>query len=288
MIDFRPKCDYIYSRMISTFKLPSVIDDGRLDLILKLINAAKLHHDLKDEIIMDWSKCSAVSPAGQAILSCLFDILIEQGNRVKNINISKSLSSLPAVKNLKAIYKHHSLPNPNIGNNEGPSILIRGVAGGIDTLITERINEIFYGKIPENILYATSLIINELMQNSADHSTAERFYIYAGLWNNEFHAGLLDMGISIPAKLEQKYICKNDLEYLELSMQKGSSTRRQRTGGFGLYYFFEFLKEESGKLTLISRNAQIRRYFKTRKSQKNILKYPLPGTWCFARFSLED
>ncbi|MBI5299805.1 MAG: hypothetical protein HY877_05885 [Deltaproteobacteria bacterium] len=268
--------------------LPEVIDDGRIDTILKLIHFAKIYSNEKKELTLDWSKTKTLSPAGYAIMACVFDFLVEQKTAIKNRRISKKLLDIPVISNFKNIKNFTTLSNPDINNIENISLMVKGVEGGINTLFTERLDEIFSDKISEDILYASKLIINELMQNSQDHSTAERYYMYAGLWNKEFHSGLLDMGITIPAKLEQKYIRQNDIAYLELSFEKGSSTRRQRTGGFGLHYFFEFLKKNEGKLTLVSRNAQIRRYFKTRRSQKNILKYPLPGTWCFARFSLEE
>lgn len=278
-------CDYIYSRMTTNVLLPNIISDGRLDAYLRLINLIK--SEPNREISLDWSRSVAVSPAGLAILSCIFDSLIEQKIDVRNKNIPEQFQKFAPISDLKDIAKFQDLPEPAIHNIDDTDVILRGISGTINTLFTERLYEKFSNKVSEDILYAASLIINELMQNSVDHSTAERYYVYAGLWKNEFHAGLLDMGISIPAKLEQKYVRKNDLEYLELSLEKGSSTRRQRPGGFGLYYFFEFLKENEGKLTIVSRNAQIRKYFRTRRSQKNILKHPLPGTWCFARFSLE-
>lgn len=281
-------CDYIFSRMRNILLLPEVIDDGRIDVILKLINLAKTYSCEKKELKLDWSKTRTLSPAGIAIMACVFDFLVEQRTTIKNVNISKKLLDIPVVLNFKNIKNFVALPKPDVNNFENHVLIVKGIENGINTLFTERLDEKFSNKILEDVLYAGKLIINELMQNSMDHSTAERCYLYAGLWNNEFHIGLLDMGITIPAKLEQKYTCQDDIEYLELSFKKGSSTRRQRTGGFGLYYFFEFLKENEGKLTIVSRRGQIRRYFKTRRSQKNILKYPLPGTWCFARFILGD
>ena len=274
--------------MSKLLKFPAVIGDGRIDIFLKLLSLAKTPSARKKTIRLDWSKSQEISPAGFAILSTLFDCLIEQKIEVKNINQSKKFRDIPVVQNFKNITSFAALPKPDIHNMETPTLVMRGADGKIEPLFSECLDNKFSGKLSDDLLYAGRLILNELMQNSVDHSTAERYYIYAGLWKKEFHIGLLDMGITIPAKLEQKYRCTDDLGYLELSLQKGSSTRRQRTGGFGLYYFFELIKENWGRLTLVSRHAQLRRYFKTRKSQKNILKYPLPGTWCFARFPLEE
>lgn len=267
------------------FTLPSVIDDGRIDSFLKLINVAKSGHGEGLEIELDWSKTVSISPAGYAVLASVFDIMVEQKTVVTNKNISAGIMGLPVVANINKISSFGSLPRPDINNFENKTMIVRGVEGGINTMFTERLTEKFAQNISGDLLYSSTLIVNELMQNSADHSAAERHYLYAGIWDGEFHVGLLDMGVSIPAKLEQKYLCVNDIEYLELALKKGTSTRRQRVGGFGLYYFFDLLKENEGKLTIVSRRAQIRRYFRTRRSQKNILKYPLNGTWCFARFA---
>ncbi len=222
-----------------------------------------------------------------AILRLYIRSFIEQKSRVVNVNVPKPFKHLPVVQNLLHIKKYSELPPPTIHNLESGSMLLRGKTNAIDPSFVERVGEVFSTHLSEDLLYSSTLILNELMQNCVDHSTSERYYLYAGLWQSEFHVGLLDMGATVPAKLEQKYSCENDLEYLTMALKKGISTRRIRVGGFGLYYFFEFLKESGGKLTILSRGAQLRRYFKTRKSQKNILRYPLAGTWCFARFPLE-
>lgn len=116
----------------------------------------------------------------------------------------------------------------------------------------------FIGQLNGDLEFSASLILNELMVNSVDHSTAERYFLYAGTWNNEFHIGALDMGITIPAKLERKYKASDDVHYLDMALKEGVSTRRQRLGGFGLFYAFEHLKTSRGKLTILSREAQIR------------------------------
>lgn len=272
--------------MPSLIPLPQCIDDGRIDLILKILNLSKKCGSRP--LRFDWSKTKSVSPAGLGILCCLSDTFIEQGNKVIHKHISKKLKGLPPVQSLLASNRFRALPPPDTYNYEDKTMMLKGLGDACDTFFVERVQEKFSRLLSGDSLYAAALILNELMQNSVDHSSAERCYLYAGQWQKEFHAGVLDMGITIPAKMEQKYQCDNDLDYLELALKKGTGTRRIRTGGFGLYYFFEFLKECGGKLTVVSRKAQIRRYFRTRRSQKNILKYPLYGTWCFARMPLES
>lgn len=277
-----PKCDYIYSRMQINIKLPAVIDDGRIDWVTGLLNQAARPNVT---VRLNWKSVREISPAGFAILCCIFDFFVEQKKYMTHVFIKEKFRKISVVKHLLDIKDYPSLPAPNIQNIDSAGLILKGETS-VDIMIQERLAEKFSSILGDELLFDCLLILNELMQNSKDHSTAERFYLYAGVWKKEFHIGSLDMGVTIPAKMEQKYTCNDDLEYLELAMKEGTTTRRQRTGGVGLSYFFQYLKRNTGKLTIVSRKAQIRRYFRTRKSQKNILKHPLRGTWCFARLPL--
>lgn len=276
-------CDYIYSRM--KLILPLSIDDGRIDWAIALINKIIEIGETKKELNLDWRRVSNISPAGLAILACILDTRIEQRARIKNVFIPRRFKEIPVIQNFEKEFS--SLPPPSINNYESSGVLLKG-AISLDVLFRERLEEKFSAVLSDELIFDVLLILGELMQNTIDHSTAERYYVYCGVWKNEFHAGLLDMGISIPAKMQQSYSCGNDLEYLKLALKEGTTTRRARTGGIGLTYFFDYLKRHEGKLTIVSRHAQIRRYFRTRRSQTNILKYPLRGTWCFARFPLGE
>ncbi len=151
--------------------------------------------------------------------------------------------------------------------------------------LENRFSEIF--RADEDLAFSCRLMLNELMQNSLDHSSSERYYLYGGVWENEFHLGALDMGITLPGRLEGKYTCASDVEHLKLALKPGITTRRLRPGGLGLSHVFELLKNAEGRLTIVSRRAQLRRYFKRRVTAAGALKYPLPGTWCFGRFPLQ-
>ena len=273
--------------MILNKTLPTTIDDGRLDWAIRLLSESRSYSGKGDLIRMNWRNVSEISPAGQAILCCLFDTFIEQKTMVKNLYIPRRFKTIPIVTNLKKIDEFKRLPNPTIQDFETQDLILKGRTT-LDILLRESFEEKFKHVLSPDLIYDCLLVLNELMQNTVDHSTAERYYLYAGPWEGEFHAGILDMGATVPAKMEQKYTCADDLEYLELALKEGFGTRRQRPGGVGLSYFFSYLKKHSGKLTLISRRAQVRRYFNTRRSQSTSIKYPLMGTWCFARFALEN
>ena len=134
------------------------------------------------------------------------------------------------------------------------------------------------------MLFSIQLVFNELIQNAVDHSTSERYYVYFGIVDDEVHFGILDMGVTLPAKMEQKYDAKDDIEFLELSLKEGVTTRRLRTGGLGLFHTFEMIKNLEGKFVFISREGQIRRYFSQRKIRHLKLKHVLHGTWVMFTF----
>ena len=66
------------------------------------------------------------------------------------------------------------------------------------------INE-YSHRLDEDLLFSIQLVFNELIQNAVDHSTSERYYLYFGVVKDEVHFGVLDMGITLPSKMEQKF-----------------------------------------------------------------------------------
>lgn len=87
------------------------------------------------------------------------------------------------------------------------------------------------------------------------------------------------MGVSLPAKLEQKYNWEDGFEALLKASVKGISTRRTRTGGLGLWHCLEYMKEYDGIIILVARHAMVRRYLKHKTIKKLKVEPALSGTW---------
>lgn len=134
-------------------------------------------------------------------------------------------------------------------------------------------------KISEDRAFDLQLLFSELTQNAKDHSGAEQFLVL--LTPNEI--GVFDLGVSIPAKLEQKYTFENDTQAIEYALKKGVTTRRLRSGGFGLYYTLDLLKKTNGELLIASRRGQVRRYLKNKKIDRKTLDPKMPGTLIYCR-----
>ncbi len=265
--------------------LPQELGDGRLDTLLSAFNKVRSMSQSKTKLIVDCSRLSEITPAGYAIIACLVDIAREQNTIIEFTQLSKQYKKNTFFKAIKndsiAKLLHLDL---SVAQVDAKSFLFEG------STVSPHYIEKIANKISKNLSddqeFAFRLLSNELIQNSIDHSSGEKYYAYAGIFKNEFHFGVLDMGVSIPASLEQKYSSPTDINYLELSLQEGVGTRRLHPGGLGLYYFFEILKQEKGRLVIVSRNASIRKYFKGRNNIKTRLKHTLYGTWCFARIKL--
>lgn len=263
--------------MIS-YRLPAIIEDSRIDKYLIVLQSLKKQNQLK----LKFQLQTLISPAGYGILACLCDTAIERKSVIHWPTDNEVKSLHPYIIKLISIQKENNyLPNPNEYNFESENILFCGNEDVVDLGFIEKFEAKF--QLNDDLLFDCKLILQELMQNAITHSGAERYFIYGGIWNNEIHCGLLDMGVSIPAKLRQAFEEENDIDYLLLAMNEGTSTRRSKTGGLGLYHFRSFLKKNKGKLTIVSGNAQVRHYFYTRNKQRSKLKHYLPGTWCFAR-----
>lgn len=263
--------------------MPQEISDARLDTILRIFEEIQL----KQRLTLDFSKTRVILPAGHAILTCLIDKAIENRCQIVLAKVAKDLKALAVFKNLSQFLGQTQFPATDQLTYSSNLLLVRAVNEAIQPSFLDDLDARLQHQTNEEKRWFVRLIFNELMQNALDHSTAERYVMYIGVVDQEVHFGILDLGVTIPAKLEQKYVCKDDGEYLLKSLEAGVGTRRNRPGGLGLNHMFEILKEQEGRLVILSRASQIRKYFKTRKSDVSALKHPLRGTWCLARMPLE-
>ena len=265
-----------------TIKMPETIHDGRLDLILAILDLIQSKQS-EAKILFDFQKTKVIEASGYAILCCLSDALREHQKTSGVFGLQKIKHAEFIRKLLENKPSNTFLPIVKM-KLVTPTFILKGLEQCIDPSFNEDLDQIFMASLGEEKLWYVRLILNELMQNAMDHATSERYFLYAGFHESHFQFGVCDMGVSIPAKLEQKYNCMDDFSYLKKSLEFGVGTRRARPGGLGLNHMFEALKSQKGRLVILSRNAQLRIYFNRRKTEGGMLKKPLRGTWCMARF----
>lgn len=260
------------------FTLPKILGSERLDTVIEILESMRTI----SEIEVDWQNVSIIDPAGKAIISILIDQAIEKNCLLIHINLTDHLKKQHPL--LKGLYKKNGLPENTQHNFRDKSSFILCCQGGIDLHYKELLTTHFSQWLDEDTLFSIQLVVNELIQNAVDHSTSERYYIYFGILERYIHFGVLDMGVTLPSKMEQKYSAESDIDFLEMSLIKGVTTRRIRVGGLGLFHTLEMIKDVGGKFVFISRDGQIRRYFSQRKISRMKLKNRLYGTWVMFAF----
>ncbi len=262
--------------------MPKAIDGGRIDLILQMLEVLRV----SDKIGISFENTEYISPAGYAILAILCDAICEHGTEIVLVR-SPSLAALPSY--LLKIGKKGKSSFLAIEEFEFEldQVLVFGKVSSLAFDFVQKVSCKFENLLGEDKAWDVDLILKELMQNAVDHSTSERYFLYAGVNRDRFEFGVLDSGVSIPAKMETVYDCKDDIGFLKLALKKDVGTRRERVGGLGLFHMFNNIKREKGKLVIVSRFAQVRRYFSARSAEESKLKHKLRGTWCMGQIPLE-
>lgn len=265
-------------------KLPASIGDiALLGSISKLHSILGKHSPSIDRIILDWQRTKTILPAGYAILATIADLYVKSKVLIENVNLSKHLLKINPIKKFINSSKSPEFPKPDLYNFFSKNMLLKVKDSSIDAMLKEDFEQCFMN-IDEDLFYDTMLILNELMQNSIDHSSSERYYYYIGKAGNELHFGLLDNGISIPGRLQNDYDADKDIDFLLMSLKPDIGTRTIRRGGLVLDILKNVVKNNKGRIVLLSRRAQYRKYFSTRRSQKNTVNDPIKGTWWMLRF----
>lgn len=265
---------------MSNLRLPTHFSDARLsDVVQFLYNLTTPN---SKPIRLAGHNVKSLSPAAKAILSLVVDRVRMQDKPVICDHFSKTLATYPPMKHLQGTPRGKLCTTEEVSYSDSQTLVIARDAT-VHPLMNSVLEDHFSKDLSNEQLFHLQLLSNELIQNAADHSGAERTYYFAGPWKDHFQFGILDMGISIPARMERKYPEHSNVELLELALKKGFGTRQTREGGLGLHYLWEIMKQHGQRFVLMSRDAQVRKYFSTRRSQKGSLKKPLLGTWVLAR-----
>lgn len=254
------------------YLLPAIISSSYIKNLIKINDSIQTNK----KITFDWRNTKEIESSGYSILSVILDHAIEAGCQIDSVNFDTRLYKHP-ILNLK-------WPKARIGDREhffeNSRSLNMSIDGSFSPFFATRFAEKFHF-LPEKLIFHGQMILNELLQNATDHSGSERYYLYAEVKQHKLIFGVLDSGISIPAKMAQKYVQPSDENYIDFSFKEGITTRRLRKGGYGLFHTFNIIKDYDGNLVILSRSGGIRRYFAQRKVVRLQLDNNLRGTWCF-------
>ncbi len=137
--------------------------------------------------------------------------------------------------------------------------------GAINPIYTENIIKVMqlYLNLSQGVQDSLKLTFNELMENAFDHSqTTMGCFVCAQAFpkRGEVNICLADFGRGILKSLSssEKYnYLKDSIEAIELSIQKGVSSRKNGAAGLGLTFIHDFLKLNEGRIHIISGNGWI-------------------------------
>ncbi|MDR3626496.1 MAG: hypothetical protein P4L45_06670 [Ignavibacteriaceae bacterium] len=131
---------------------------------------------------------------------------------------------------------------------------------GVEPLYTDNIITVLqhYLTLSQGVRGSLHLSLNELMTNTFDHSQTQmgcfvcaQAYKSRGTINiclTDFGRGILK---SLSTSDEYRHL-KNSIDAIELSIQEGVSSRKNRLAGLGLTHIHRFLKINEGQIHIIS------------------------------------
>ena len=99
------------------------------------------------------------------------------------------------------------------------------------------------------------LNLEEVFQNARTHGKCEYIFVCGQSFykSKKVKFTIVDLGKTIPENVRSKIgESIDDKDSIEWATKDGNSTKTDVSGGIGLYQLSEFLKENSGKLQIIS------------------------------------
>lgn len=226
-----------------------------------------------DSIIFDLEKLTFISPVGFCTLACLIKYC--QYNKIAN-----KYKLIPS-KHVNSYFERMDFYNA-FGVDAGISQCrydcsnrlmelkeIRGQNPNEDSRIAEHFKHIFQSQIKgdSNILEAVSYSIGEIVDNTIRHSLSPiNGFICAQTYRNrrKLEICIADCGVGIPQSLRSSnnielsesdcLVC--DYEYILYALRKGISSKYGNGHtGEGLFFTSEFIKENCGRMKIISGNG---------------------------------
>jgi anti-sigma regulatory factor (Ser/Thr protein kinase) len=171
---------------------------------------------------------------------------------------------------------------------QSPNVQLKRLRN-IDYLLTDQILQVFgnYLRMSEGVNGSLKMALNELMTNAFDHSGSQMgCYVCAQSYRGtkKIRLCIADFGIGILASLKKmdKYNNLNDdNEAITLAVQEGVTSRKNRTGGYGLTHINRFIEINGGKMYILLGTGKVLWNYsgeKKRRETKQTVRFPFEGT----------
>lgn len=252
------------------YHLTKIINEASTESVMRIIDGI---FKGETKLRLNWSETEEVGPSGISLLTLLFDYASERGVKIDSVFTARHLKLIPIVARLQNVREKSLIEAKELSyeNQEGQYYCLENEH---PKTLSERQRDPF-------IQADIQLLFRELTQNAIEHSSSERFYSYYAESDGQIHLGVLDLGVSIPAKLKNHFNLDDDLSYIEAALERGNTSRRLKEGGEGLYRVSQMVKRLQGRMAILSGEGQLRRYYAHRRIDRKLMKYRTPGTWIF-------
>ena len=248
----------------------------------KMLNLDLLSNSGYEKITFDLSKLKFVTPSGLcyliASIQTLTNIIGKENFEIIMPNNNSTNNYLTRMNFLETLgLKDDNYINKNDCSNRLIELQKISMTDRCDWQITENLTNVLESQLPVNnqgILKAVSYAIGEIVDNTLRHSQSPiGGYICAQTYpnKNKLEICIIDCGIGIVESLkvendvhkEKISKFKSDSEFIQYSIEKGvTSITQQKFGetghsGEGLFFTSEFIKENNGRMKVISDNGML-------------------------------
>lgn len=248
----------------------------------KMLNLDLLSNSGYEKITFDLSKLKFVTPSGLcyliASIQTLTNIIGKENFEIIMPNNNSTNNYLTRMNFLETLgLNDDNYINKNDCSNRLIELQKISMTDRCDWQITENLTNVLESQLPVNnqcILKAVSYAIGEIVDNTLRHSQSPiGGYICAQTYpnKNKLEICIIDCGIGIVESLkvendvhkEKISKFKSDSEFIQYSIEKGVTSKTQQkfgeTGhsGEGLFFTSEFIKENNGRMKVISGNGML-------------------------------
>ena len=245
----------------------------------KMLDFEFLSNSEFKKIEFDLSKLKFITPSGLCyLIACIqtltniigkenIEIIMPHNNSTNNY-----LTRMNFLENLGLV--DNNCINKNDCSNSLLELQKISMTCKCDWQITQNLITVLESQLPvdnQDILKAVSYAIGEIVDNTLRHSQSQiGGYICAQTYPNlnKLEICIIDGGIGIVESLKvennvhKEKICefKSDSEFIQYAIEKGITSKTQPKSGHsgeGLFFTSEFIKENNGKMKIISDNGML-------------------------------
>lgn len=252
-----------------------------------------LYHQIinikNSKIVLNFKKTRWLEANLTSVLGSIFTLVFKNNNELCLRSINKSIRNV-LIKN--EFYKNFGI-DIELEDTYQSTIKYTRFVPEDKVKFQKYLKEEFIPKInlqmSENFDKELRLNLEEVFQNARTHGKCEYIFVCGQYFysNKKVTFTIVDLGKTIPENVKNKLQTEiNDVDCIDWATKDGNSTKVGISGGIGLFQLSEFLKENEGKMQIISAYG----YWEqdNKNITKQILDTPFYGTIVNIQVNIND